>query len=55
VAHFVSSYLSSQIGSRLQSFQAVTVTQVQDKWYVEFGITPTYPVNFILITGTVVG
>lgn len=55
VAHFVNSYLSSQVGSRLQSFQGLTVTQVQDKWYVEFGIVPTYPINFVLITGTVVG
>lgn len=54
VEHFVQSYLESQVGSLLQGYSSVTVTQNQDKWFVNFGIIPNYPVNFVLITGTVI-
>lgn len=54
IEHFVQSYLASQVGSMLQSYGSVTVTQSQDKWYVQFGMVPAYPVNFVLITGTVI-
>lgn len=54
VEHFVQSYLQSQVGDLLQSYESVTVTQNQDTWYVQFGIVPAYPINFVLITGTVI-
>lgn len=54
VEHFAQSYLQSQVGGLLQSYSGVSVTQVQDKWYVQFGMVPAYPINFVLITGTVV-
>lgn len=55
VEHFVQSYLESQVGGLLQSYSGVTITQNQDKWYIQFGIVPAYPINFVLITGTVIG
>lgn len=55
VEHFVQSYLQSQVGGLLQSYSGVTVTQNQDTWYIQFGIVPAYPINFVLITGTVIG
>lgn len=54
IEHFVQSYLASQVGALLQSYGAVTVQQSQDRWYVQFGMVPAYPVNFILLTGTVI-
>lgn len=55
VEHFAQSYLQSKVGSLLQSYAGVTVTQQQDKWFIELGIVPAYPINFVLITGTVIG
>jgi hypothetical protein len=54
VQHFVQSYLESQVGGLLQGYSGVTITQVQDRWFVEFGMVPAYPINFVLITGTVI-
>jgi hypothetical protein len=54
VVHFVQSYLESQVGNLIQDYSSITVTQTQDKWFVQFGIAPAYPINFILITGTVI-
>ena len=55
IEHFVASYLQSRVGDLLQSYSGVTVTQSQDKWFIQFGMVPNYPVNFVLITGTIVG
>lgn len=55
VEHFVASYLQSRVGDLLQSYSGVTVTQNQDKWFIQFGMVPNYPINFVLITGTIVG
>lgn len=53
IEHFVTSYLQSQVGTLLSSYQNVVVTQNQDKWYVQFGLIPNYPINYVLITGTI--
>lgn len=53
--HFVASYLESVVGTRIQSYSGVTITQSGSTWNVQFGIVPNYPVEFILITGTIVG
>ena len=53
IEHFVTSYLQSQTGTLLTSFENLVVTQSQDKWYVSFGMVPNYPCNYVLITGTI--
>lgn len=55
VEHFVQAYLDSQVGGLLASYNVPTITQNQDKWMISFGMVPNYPVNFILLTGTVIG
>lgn len=55
IEHFVTSYLQSQVGTLLSGYQNVVVSQNQDKWYVQFGLIPNYPINYVLVVGTVVG
>ncbi len=54
VENFTRSFLESQRGLLLIDWKNIVVTQSGDQWRVEFGFVPNYPVNYIIVIGTVI-
>lgn len=55
---YVESYLSRQMGSTIQSYRDINAyadPANPTAWYVEFGIVPNYPINFVLVVGSIIG
>jgi hypothetical protein len=55
VENWARSYLESERGNLITDWRNLVVIQNADQWEVQFGFIPNNPINYVLITGTVIG